>query len=309
MIDDLVKLMTRCINNEDFVYGEQCDPRFLLDILTKYLDYNFHDTFPNEEGGPFEFHFDIVIYIDFIGEAGSVDPPDPDALLYSLTEDFQSQLSLTMGQDQNIQQMVDSEMNPEVEIPGQGKVVMRKYITSMSNFVILAITRNKGSSDGMKFSNRLDHQRVPINMYLYLRGGDIQNIEKPGGVLIYRLSAVVCHIGTASQGHYLVYIMEENRFITVNDLSITITPSSDLITLERHCVLLLYQFEQSVAHGEEIERNSTVISEAMFDPLESNERIVMKPVRGRKRKNQSINCDKRPYQRRKRAGASSYKGI
>ena len=132
----------------------------------------------------------------------------------------------------------------------------------------------------------------------------MEDLGNPMGVLVYTLLAVVCHIGSASNGHYVTYVLDGENVVTLNDIAVTTSSASDRMTIERHYVLLLYQFVEIIP--EDDGRMSIASSSGISDQKFQKKRNTRQEKRiSRKQQQYSVVAERRG---RKKGCDSSYKG-
>ena len=76
-----------------------------------------------------------------------------------------------------------------------------------------------------------------------IRGGDFDDEDMPGGVLLYKFRGAMCHIGSVSFGHFITYVQEDDRIIKLDDVAVSVANEEDLDNIRRAGVILLYEYE------------------------------------------------------------------
>lgn len=250
-IDEIIQLMAESINNNDFSYMEQGDPVFLLEYLTRYFDQQLIPGYPHKLRGPFKFHFSILTYKDVVTPvtaSKSMEPPIDEKLLIYISETHsESQIPLTFADwTYDIQGMINNEFVAVVEDGESGYVYLRRYMEERCQYLFLSINRHICRQvDGIT-EEFINNQAVEINHRISIQGGDCQGIEFPGGALIYELTGIICHFGADRLGHYIVYILEDDRVVMINDTIIKEAEPDSLQNIKEHCVVLLYSFCGSI---------------------------------------------------------------
>lgn len=121
---------------------------------------------------------------------------------------------------------------------------------------------------------------------------------------MYSILAVIHHLGNANQGHYLTYVMDDERLLRLNDLSVEVAIPADLATIERHCILLLYKFEHMLDKADALEmaESSAMISDIINTKLKSRQRRKETRKKQPMRKHTLVR-----YQERSKSVSDSYK--
>lgn len=255
VIDHIIDTMSKCIRNPDFVYGQQGDPVFVIEYLTRYFDYQLCPGYPKDSYGPFEFHFTILTYKDVITPvtlSKSVAPPeDNEGLIFVQRTCYHCHIPVTLADwAYDIQAMINNELVTIVEDAHNGQVYLRHYLQEKSQHLFVSINRRNFRQLNGEASYFIDHRAIEINHHISVLGGECDGVDGPGGALIYELRGIICHLGADGLGHYVVYVVEEDRVIMINDALVEMVQSDSLELIKKRCVLLLYTFEYSIAQDD-----------------------------------------------------------
>ena len=262
-INDLVSMIADTIANRDFGFGEQCDPVFLLQYLTEDFDKQMHPEFPDPMFAPFDFHFEMRTYVDE-SEVLVTEPLEPIDVLKLRRVNTENPCYLLQlcvdDEESDVQTLIERDMNCTMETTWGNTVYHRRYVTNKSHHILLGINRTCWSNDGEAGINITP---IEINREILIRGGDFDDEDMPGGVLLYKFRGAMCHIGSVSFGHFITYVQEDDRIIKLDDVAVSVANEEDLDNIRRAGVILLYEYESSVSR-EELSSDIDIVNELMI---------------------------------------------